>query len=147
MKIIGCGLVLIASIVCAYYYERSIKGKMSKYNEIICFIGYIKNQIEYFSYPLDEIFEKFSSHTELTSALINGNFHSTRLGKEDEGKLNELFSQLGKSYKNEQITLCEYYIDYFTTSLRKCEGDAPNKIKVFRSMSLFVGICTIILLV
>lgn len=147
MKLLGCGLILIASVVCAFYYEKHIKIKISYYSELISFINYIKNQIEYFSYPIDEIFAKYDISSDFLSSIVNGNVDSLRLSNEEKTQINEFMSSLGKGYKKEQIKLCEYNIAFFNTSLDKIKYEAPNKIKVFRSMSLFIGICTIILLV
>ena len=59
MKIFGCLLILISSVSCAYFYEKSLKNKILILGEIIDFIKYAKNQIEYFSTPIDKIFTDF----------------------------------------------------------------------------------------
>lgn len=147
MKIIGCGLILIASLVCAFYYEKRIKEKIARYSELISFISYIKNQIEYFSYPINEIFERYQPCSPFISSIIENNVDTKYLTSEEKAQINEFVASLGKGYKKEQIALCEYTISFFNVSLEKTKYEAPNKIKVFRSMSLFVGICSIILLV
>jgi hypothetical protein len=147
LKIIGCGLILIASIVCAFYYEKRIKEKISRYNELISFINYIKNQIEYFSYPINEIFAKYQDTSLFINSIINNNLDTKYLTNEEKAQIIDFITSLGKGYKKEQIALCEYNIGFFNVSLDKTKYEAPKKIKVFRSMSLFVGICSIILLV
>lgn len=147
MKIIGCGLILIASLVCAFYYEKRIKDKLSRYNELISFISYIKNQIEYFSYPINEIFTKYQDSSPFINSIIDNNLDTKYLTSEEATQINDFIASLGKGYKKEQIALCEYNISFFNVSLEKTKYEAPKKIKVFRSMSLFVGICSIILLV
>jgi glutamate-5-semialdehyde dehydrogenase len=72
---------------------------------------------------------------------------SVKITNEEKAQIIDFITSLGKGYKKEQIALCEYNIGFFNVSLDKTKYEAPKKIKVFRSMSLFVGICSIILLV
>lgn len=144
MKIFGCLLILISCVSCAYFYEKSLKNKILILGEIIDFIKYVKNQIEYFSTPIDKIF------TDFECKYINETIKSRRaeniFGKDKE-RINEYFSMLGKSYKKEQLDLSSYYLSYFSDRYTKISYELPNKIKVFRAMALFVGATTIIFLV
>ncbi|MBO5380350.1 MAG: hypothetical protein J6A90_08495 [Clostridia bacterium] len=144
MKILGCFLILISSVSCAYFYEKSLKNKLYKYAEIIDFIKYAKNQIEYFSTPIDKIFASFEA--KYISDIISSKAAPKLFGKDDE-QLNTYFASLGKGYKKEQIDLSNYYISYFQDVYTKASYELPSKIKIFRAMSLFFGATTIIFLV
>lgn len=144
MKIFGCLLILISSVICAYFYEKSLKSKLLKYTEITEFIKYTMNQIEYFSTPIDKIFTSFEA--KYISEIITNRCATRSLGN-DYLKLNEYFNMLGKGYKKEQLDLSRYYLSYFSDACAKISYELPNKIKIFRSMSLFFGATTIIFLV
>ena len=144
MKVFGCFLVLISSVCCAYFYEKSLKASLLKYAEIIEFIKYTKSQIEYFSTPIDKIFTSFES--KYINEAIKSKSASRNLIK-DYARLNEFFSTIGKGYKKEESDLCDYYISYFQDEYSKIANELPIKIKVSRAMSLFIGATLIIFLV
>lgn len=144
MKILGGLLILLSSIVCTYYYESHLKDKVNKYNELISFISHISNQIEYFSCPLEQIYEKYTKKTPFISSLI---IKKCSFDKKVDKLVINFFQTIGQGFKKEQIKLCSYTINELESSLSSLKLLLPNKIKVFRSMSLFVGICTIILVV
>ncbi len=144
MKIFGCLLVLISSVSCAYFYEKSLKIKMMKYMEIIDFIKFAKNQIEYFCTPIDKIFTSFEA--KYINEILK-NRHAPKSFGKDTRQLNEYFSILGKGYKKEQIDISSYYENYFQDAYSKIAYELPSKIKIFRAMSLFFGATAIIFLV
>ncbi|MBR2943513.1 MAG: hypothetical protein IKC16_00315 [Clostridia bacterium] len=144
MKILGGLLILLSSIVCTYYYESHLKDKVNKYNELISFISHISNQIEYFSCPLEQIYEKYTKKTPFISSLI---IKKCSFDKKVDKLVINFFQTIGQGFKKEQLKLCSYTINELESSLSSLKLLLPNKIKVFRSMSLFVGICTIILVV
>lgn len=144
MKILGGLLILLSSIVCTYYYESHLKDKVNKYSELISFISHISNQIEYFSCPLEQIYEKYTKKTPFISSLI---IKKCSFDKKVDKLVINFFQTIGQGFKKEQLKLCSYTINELESSLSSLKLLLPNKIKVFRSMSLFVGICTIILVV
>ena len=146
MKILGCVIILIASILCAFKYEKAIKEKVTNIEELINFINYIKNQIEYFSRPLTEIYLSYEKKSKFIEEIIDG-AERTDTSSPINKTVSEFFSSIGKGYKKEEIKLCDYTIEQLYTYLTSLKLEMPNKIKVFRSISLFIGVCTIILLI
>ncbi len=148
MKMIGSVLILLSSILCSFYYEKRLKNRISKCEELISFISYIKSQIEYFSYPIDVIYDKYEQKTEFIMEIISGQTISDKIFDAYTRKnISNFFSQIGKGFKKEQITLCSFLIEELSNQLLKYKSDYPSNVKVFRSMSLFFGISTIILLI
>lgn len=146
MKIIGSLCILFSSIFASYYYEKSLKCKIKKCEEIIDFLSYIKFQIEYFSTPINIIFEKYDNKTEFINCLIE-NQKIKAINQEADTKINDFFKAIGKGFKKDQLTLCDYTLKLLNEDLTKLKNEYPKKTKVFRSMSLFFGFCTIILLI
>ncbi len=147
MKIIGALIIIIVSVISAYLYEKNIKTKAKHIEEIISFIKYIKSQIEYFSRTLNEIYTGYDVKSEYIYTLIENNGQGAQVSKEVDALIEEFFSNIGKGYKSEEIKLCDYTSERLYASLTQLQLEIPNKIKIFRSLSLFVGVCIIILLV
>ena len=148
MKIVGCILIFLSSLLCSYYYEKGLKKKSENLEEIICLISFIKNKIEYFSIPINKILLEYNTKNKLIQQLINSrNLDSSNFDKQTENEINTFISTIGNGYKKEEVALCDYNIKLFSQKLSKIKSENPNKIKVFRAISLFVGISIIILLV
>ena len=129
-------------------YEKKIKKTICAYEELITFIRFISTQIEYFSYPLTQIYEKYEDKSELINGIISQQKLPPHIFSEVITKsLHDFFSTIGKGYKKEQIKLCEYTISQLDSTLEEVKKASPQKIKVFRSISLFVGISAIILII
>lgn len=149
IKLLGCILILCASICACVFYEKKEKAKLISVKEIISFVEHIRSQIEYFSYPLDKIFSSYEEHSFVTTSISKNEVDSIKeyLDKEDFNLISSLFSSLGKGLKKDQLSLCSYSVERLRDSYRKKEEDFPKKIKVFRAMALFCGFCAIILLI
>ena len=148
MKIIGSLLIVCASFFSCFVYEKREKKKITSALEICDFIKYIKSQIEFFSLPIDKIFSSYESKDGVINDIISKNTDelSKALTKEDYITVLHFFDSLGKGLKNEELSLCEYSLEKLQQSIDKKQRDYPNKIKVFRAMSLFSGFSIIIIL-
>ena len=69
------------------------------------------------------------------------------LSDEINSNILNLMSVLGKGFKGEQIKNLEYVNVCLDKEIKKYEKEYNQKVKVFRAMALFVGCCTVILLV
>lgn len=149
MKFFGGVFILLASVLCAYYYEKKLKTKISHAQELSSFITYIKCQIEYFSYPINTIFERYEAKSDFINEIIKNPTYVKNEGFENsiQNILLDFFASLGKGFKKEQLNLCDYVILSLSDYVQALKKEYPSKVKVFRSMSLFVGISIVILFV
>lgn len=149
MKFLGGVFILLASVLCAYHYEKRLKTKSLHIQELSSFITYIKSQIEYFSYPINTIFERYEAKSEFINEIIKNPdcLKSEGFDSDIQNTLLNFFSSLGKGYKKEQLSLCDYTISSLSSYVQALKKEYPSKVKVFRSMSLFVGISIVILIV
>ena len=145
MKIIGSILIICASVAFSYFYEKKQKEKIKHANELYDFIKYIRAQIEYFSTPVYKIYVEYSNKTEYISSLLIPSKNS--LKDEYNNFVSNFFANLGKGYKKEQLQLCDYALEYIKNYEKKTRAEYPNKIKVFRALSIFAGFCVVILLI
>lgn len=148
MKILGCALIFVSSLLCSYFYEKNIKKKIDTLEELVDLISLIKNKIEYFSEPINKIFLEYNTkNTFIKNLLESKETAVTYFDQEIQKQVSRFFSEIGNGYKKEQIALCDYNIQLLNNKLTKIKNEYPNKIKIFRSIALFVGISIIILLV
>ena len=146
MKIIGSAFIIVASITVSFFYEKKQKENLMLLKSICSFLEYIKNQIEFFSLPLNVIFEQSSNKTCLINELIVGKEIDV-FSQEINDEINICFSGLGKSYKSEQIKKLDYTIMFLKEQINKTQENYSEKIKVFRAIAIFVGCSMVILLV
>lgn len=143
MKLIGSILIIFASVIASYFYEKRLQSYITSTEELYELVLYIKNKIEYFSMPVNEILNSYSRDTGIINKLSEPDF----LDKSIKGDIESFISNLGKGYKKEQVALCEYTLSVLEASKNKMKMEFTKKAKTFRSLSLFTGIGCVILLV
>lgn len=148
MKIFGAIIILCACVFGSYIYEKKQKNRMQYIAEACDFIKHIKSEIEFFCTPYKKIREEYLKNNS-SALLFCDDLHEKEnfLEKDEKKILQAFFSSIGKGFKDEEISLCEYTYSSLEKKLEKAKEEYPNKIKVFRSMMLFFGVCVIILLI
>ncbi|MBQ4509552.1 MAG: stage III sporulation protein AB [Clostridia bacterium] len=148
MKIIGSFLIVLASIIASYFYEKSLKSNIKLATELIDLINFIKSKIEYYSLSIDDILDDYYTENEALISFFDNKFDdSLNFDANIKNDINNFFSNIGKGYKKEQLSLCDYTIKSLDTALDKMKTEFTKKAKVFRSLSLFMGVGCVILLV
>lgn len=146
MKITGSVLIIIASVAVAFYYENKQKNNLIMLTSVYNFLEFIKNQIEFFSLPLNLIYEKYQPKNDCILSLIGGEVPKI-FSQNIQDKLADCFLQLGKGYKTEQIDKLNYTISQIEKEINTMQRENTKKIKIFRAISLFIGCSIVILLV
>lgn len=125
-----------------------MKSKIVLLDELIEFIMYTKSKIEYFSIPVNQIYEDYDKKSELLAEIISSkSCKKLNFDKNTANTINNFFVSLGKGFKKEEIALCDYTYDILKESSSKLKSELPNKIKIFRAISMFVSLSLIILIV
>lgn len=145
MKIIGAILIFLVSIIVSSNYEKRKKQEIVDLKAMVSLLQFIKNQIEYFSLPISEILAKYSTDNECVKRFVDTGYLSFS-DKNIQDELIKCFKQLGKGFKEEQISLLNYNIELTNKTIKSNEESNPQKIKVYRAMSLFISSCVVILL-
>ncbi len=147
MKYIGALFIMCGCIVLSYFYECKERSRLSHLIKIRDFINYIKIKINFFLTPCHQLFSEYDD--EFIKKLIENNFDNVS-DYYDEPILSDIthfFANLGNGLKEEQINLCDYIIQKLDDSIKKVEGEIKNKIKIFRTLTLFGGGCLVILMI
>ncbi len=158
MKLFGLILIFLCSSLCGAYSSYKTNMALKQLRGIINFMRYIKNQIEYFNAPIDSIYESFDAESEqFKSFLCNVSMIGWKKTLEGNNELyfpdnvSEILKQfgatLGKSGKDEQLSLCEYYIGLLESEYKKMESDAPQKMKITMALGVSAGIMLVILFI
>lgn len=149
MKLIGSIFIICASIFASFFYEKKQKNLIKCQSELISLVNYIKTQIEYFSKPINEIFNEYNSDNEFIKDVLlykeKADFSILEQGVKKD--VISLFKELGKGFKKEQISLCDYSLKVLNSSLDVLKSDYSKKCKIYRSIALFIGVCAIVLLI
>ena len=146
MKIIGSVLIIFSSVTVSFYYEKHLKEQIKSLKAILDFVEYIKNQIQFFSLPLNDIYARYGSDNPYINKLKRGETVEG-LDTETQDELYNCFSALGRGFKDEQIQRLEYTNFKIKAKIETFEKEYSQKNKVFRAIAIFIGCCTVILLV
>ena len=147
MKLTGSILIIIAAIIISFFYEKQQQEKIMRLKAVLHLIDYIKNQISYFSRPVKDIYMNYKLQNDDMSALISGNVTDLPFCQDLKDELYACFSSLGSGYKDEEIKKLEYVALKLSKEISKAEKELPQKIKVFRAISIFISCSVVILLV
>lgn len=144
MKIVGSFVIILASIVCSFMYEKRLKQQIDCLERFISFVKHVKSKIQYFSLPTSEIFSSYND-IEYINSCMSDKF--SLLSKNEQSLLHDFFKKLGTGYKAEEIALCDFTCNALAEVVNEFKNKTPSKIKIFRALSLFFGVSVIIFIV
>lgn len=145
MKFVGSLLIIISTVAISGVYEKRKKQSLTSLKLICSFLEHAKCQIELFSLPISRVYEQYAEKNEQIYALICGK-HDPSIPNDIEAELFYCFSNIGKSYKDEEIKKLDYALLKLKRKIEQYEKESSQKIKVFRAISIFLGCSTVILL-
>ena len=160
LKSFGVILLLSASLYLCFAFATFERRRMMQCEGFLQLMRHIKAQITCFRMPLSRIWTSFSSdeleRCGFLSALreCQDVEKALMLSKEniwisaDELHLLRSFSgELGRSYADEQIACCEYYIEELERMCAERKNAGPMRTKLYRSLFLVGGMMLVIILI
>jgi hypothetical protein len=158
IKIIGGSIIAITALFSYSEVIKFQKKRIKQINGFIDLIDYIKNQVECFLLPLDQILIKCDkellnncgiclSHSNCKN--MNEVIESTHFYCDDEviELLNKFSYSFGKAYLHEQLRSCEYYkSELIKIRDKNQEKDTKNQ-KIQLAIFLSASFSIIILLI
>ncbi len=156
LKIVGLCLIFLSSVGVGFYSSRKLKTALQQAKEMLDFINYIKQQIEFFNTPLNEIYSAFENQSCLLSPLVKDISHEGwNMALKNTKKLfipepflsivKDFGENLGKTNKKDQLEKCEHYIQDFEKEYEKLKITTPEKIRTSLALSVYGGLMIIIL--
>ena len=152
-KLLGGGMILGVGVTAAILGIRRERHKLSILDGWIDLISLIRNQIECYVTPLDDILRKASDNGIALSKNAEGStlsslLHATKWGlDEEERRLVERFvREIGNGYREEQIRLCDYYLNDLRALRQARAAQLSPRIRVLLAICLGASLGTAILL-
>ncbi len=146
IKLIGGALIMIFSIGAASYIASGEKNKIEEIEGFIALIRYVRNQIDCFSMPIENILgscpeilfkigidEKISSLSELVSKC------EMTCGEECEKIINDFAVSLGKGYRERELKICDKSIGELENIKNRLVVSYPSKRKTAAALCLAIG--------
>lgn len=158
MKTLGLFIIFICPLLLGAFSSHKTKTALTQLRSMLDFMNYIKNQIEYFNTPINDIYSAYENTGNALRDLvfdISVSGWTYALQKKQDlylpddiiQKLSQFGSHLGKSTKEDQLTHCNYYIRLLEDQYEKLEKEVPQKTKVSLALGLSCGLMLIILLI
>lgn len=156
LKYAGLSAIIALALYIAIYIKKYGENKLSFYSAMLDFVNHIKNQIEYFCTPTEEIINSYSDGFLFECGFlgeIEGSDWKSAIDKskyiddESKGILSIFSKKLGKSAKEEQIANCDYTIMALDKKIQTCKEDVIGKYKAYSSLAVVCGFMIVILLI
>ena len=159
VRSLGVILLLSGSLYLCFSFAAFERRRLEQCEGFLLLLRHIKAQISCFRMPLARIFESFQcpelarcgflqavqEHGDFAQALreCKGKIW---LSGEEMDLLFAFASELGRSYFEEQISLCDYYIGEFEQAYASRRRDLPVRTKLYRSLFLTGALLVVIVL-
>lgn len=155
MKTVGLILAFISIVALGYYFSYKTKEEVKQTKEILVFLKYIKTQVELFNMPLIDIYNSFHTHNSNVTSFINSikfasweetleNANNLYLSDKSTVLLKEFYLSAESTDRNEVLKKFEYYISLFENEYKEIEAEAPQKAKLYITLSLYAGLLLLI---
>ena len=144
LKLMGGGMIIVVGIAAAILGVRREKRRLTILDGWIDLISYIRNQIDLYLTPLDEILQKAdpTEHFSIKrdqAVTLQSLYNATAwwLGAEEKRLIGEFVREIGDGYREDQIRKCNYFLD----SLRVLRADRAAELLPRIRVMLAIGLC------
>ena len=153
-KIIGSALVLSVALTLSMIKNRRIDEKISQLSSLCALISFFRLQIDLYCAPIGEIFKRADKDVVLRCRFRKDPLTAdaftdidTCLSSDVISLLSSFASELGGSYRDEQLKSCDYHLAKLKERLSRLEKDAPNEKKLNTVLFLSAATGIIILFI
>ena len=153
-RIIGAIIIAFCGVFGAYTLNCEAKRSLEQTQGFLSWLRHIRTQIECFSMPMPQILQKCPK--QIYSACRY--YGDTPKSAEDfvrgckfcehslNGELLRFSQEIGNGYRQEQLSLCDYYIEIVETRRRQLASELPMKTKLNTSLCISGALALVILL-
>lgn len=158
IRLLGVLLIALSSIFTGAVYINGIAEEKKRLSALHLLMKTIRARIACFSEPLNKIYEDFYDEALDTCGFLSvlkekglafalkEKEASLFLPKEATEQLCGFASLLGKSFTEDQLKHCDYYLERFEDTLARLEEEYPRKRKLAKTLSLSLGLLAFLLL-
>lgn len=154
-KIAGALILAFSGFGGAYMLNTAASLKASQTEALISFLRFVRAQIECFAMPAAEIIlrcdKKLLEDCGFSVSEKDASFEDLIRGLSlSDGETREIIESFlrgfGKSYREEQIKECDYYIELLSERRQKIFEELPNKKRVNSALCISSALAAVILL-
>jgi len=155
LDLLGGGIILLSARFIGEIGVHKLKHQAEIEEELIEFVKYIRDQIKNYKRPLAEIVSSFSGTVLSAYGFLKAIVENTpevcseKLPIDENCKkaLSLFLRELGKSYCDEQIVLCDEFLFQMSNMLEKAKDEYQGKIKMYRTLPVLAAVSLIIILI
>ena len=149
-------MIACSGIAGAYLLNSSAKRALTQAEALISWARYLRSEIECFSMPLPlalsrcptEIYEKCGYVSDGIPADIGEFIKKCRISDgETFRQLSRFGDDIGKGYRDEQLALCDYFIEAMELRRRQLSEQLPARKKLNSALWLSGALALVILLI
>ena len=156
LRIIGALMIAFSGAFAAYFLNRDAKETLSQTECFISLVRFLRAQIECFSMSVPKALDRVPDEM-FSGCGFSGEERPQSMGEFLDGcrvtddavmrDMRRLAEDLGKGYREEQLTLCDYCLSLLEGQRARIAGQLPLKIKVNSVLSLAGAAAVVILLI
>lgn len=156
LRIMGAALVALSGVSAAYFLNSGAKRTLRQTESFISLVRFLRSQIECFSMSVPRALERCPREI-LVGCGYLGDTPPRSVGELVDGcgeadgavmrEMRRLADDIGKGYREEQLTLCDYCLSLLEQQRSRISGQLPLKIKVNSALSLAGAAAVVILLI
>ena len=149
-------MIAFSGAFAAYSLNKWAKDTLRQTEHLISLVRFLRAQIECFSMSVPKALERAPDEI-LSGCGFSGEERPKSIGElidgcriTDEAVIRDMrrFSDdIGKGYREEQLTLCDYCLSLLEAERARIAGQLPLKIKVNSALSLAGAAAVVILLI
>ena len=154
LRVLGAVIIAISGFGAAYVLNVGVREGITEVQSVISLIRFLRSEIECFSMPVPRALSRCpkeilvgcgytdscppASIYSLTEHLSNGAVQT---------QLVRFCEEIGKGYREEQLSLCDYYISVFEEQRRELAQQLPMRKKVNLTLCISSALAVVILLI
>ncbi|MDP4120042.1 MAG: stage III sporulation protein AB [Bacillota bacterium] len=167
LSLIGAFLVIASGTMIGLLFSNRLIQREKFFLEYISFLTALQTQMKFSSAPLDRLFDSIQ-HGELLTKLIENILFETNntitfkdlwiksiskipveygLNAYDRKLLAEFGASLGTTDLEGQLSHITLHIELANLRLIEAKREKENKVKIYRMLGIFAGICIALLMV
>lgn len=154
-KIAGALVLVLSGFGGAYILNTAATQRATQSEALIAFVRFVRAQIECFAMPASEIIlrcdKRLLADCGFSVLEQDRSFEELARGISiADGETREIIESFlrgfGKSYREEQVKECDYYIELLTERRQKIFEELPNKKRVNSALCISSALAAVILL-
>ena len=157
-KLIGALLLVTVTVIFAFVYTHHQRKRVLQAEGFLLLLRYLRGQILCYALPIEEALRGYENDA-LTECgflplLRQGSFlealEGTRstvfLEKDAQKALRSFGEGVGKSYREDQLALCDYTLGELERTVDRLREEYPRKVKLGRSLVISGGLALVLVL-